>query len=157
MLCFHNETLLSPPDTASMLPEIDQLTCQTTSSKVSRVLGVQLDPSLVQIMTLRSCEQLAIMVLFEPMDGAQATSRFTKLKTSITDGCVTNNNANVGIAFVLKCYRAMNSCSRLCNQTYCFNLPHQPQQASSPFLPCQHSLCLTSRRSMQCGPISIFY
>ena len=37
-------TLLSPPDTASMLPDTDQLTCQTTSSNVCKVLGVQLEP-----------------------------------------------------------------------------------------------------------------
>ena len=33
-------TLLSPPLTARMLPETDQLTCQTTSSKVCRTLKI---------------------------------------------------------------------------------------------------------------------
>ena len=75
MSSFHKDTLLSPPETASIFPETDQLTCQTTSSKVCRVLGVQLEPSLVQMMTRLSWEQLAIMVRLEPIEGAQATSR----------------------------------------------------------------------------------
>ena len=65
-------TLLSPPDTASMLPETDQLTCKTTSSKVWRTLGTQLPPSFsVQMMTLLSWELEAIVCLAGPRLGAQ--------------------------------------------------------------------------------------
>ncbi|KAJ8925855.1 hypothetical protein NQ315_009707 [Exocentrus adspersus] len=48
--------------TARMFPLSDQLTFQTTSSKVCKTVGFQLVQSLlVQITTLRSCEQLAIV------------------------------------------------------------------------------------------------
>lgn len=69
-------TLLSPPDTARMLPVSDQLTLHTTSSKVLSIVGVQDTlSSLVQITTLLSWEQLAIIDRWSPKDGAQATSR----------------------------------------------------------------------------------
>ncbi len=74
---FHKLTLLSPPDTAKMLPVTDHETCQTTSSKVWSTRWFQLleTPSLVQRMTLRSWEQLAMTVRGSPMEGAQAASR----------------------------------------------------------------------------------
>ena len=74
---FHRLTLLSPPETAKMLPVTDQETCQTTSSKVCKTRWFQeLEvPSLVQRMTRRSWEQLAITVRDKPIDGAQAASR----------------------------------------------------------------------------------
>lgn len=69
-------TLLSPPETARMLPVRDQLTLQTTSSKVLRIVGVQDTlSSLVQITTLLSWEQLAMVDRLSPREGAQATSR----------------------------------------------------------------------------------
>ena len=55
---FQSVILLSPPETASMLPDTDQLRCHTTSSKVLRTLGVhaleELTSELLQIITLRS-------------------------------------------------------------------------------------------------------
>lgn len=69
-------TLLSPPETARMLPVRDQLTLHTTSSNVLSIVGFQDTlSSLVQITTLLSWEQLAIMDRWSPRDGAQATSR----------------------------------------------------------------------------------
>lgn len=38
---FHRVMLLSPPDTASMLPIVDQLTCQTTSLNSCSTFGIQ--------------------------------------------------------------------------------------------------------------------
>lgn len=68
-------TLLSPPDTARMFPVKDQLTLHTTSSNVFKIVGVQDTlSSLVQITTLLSWEQLAIIECWSPSDGAQATS-----------------------------------------------------------------------------------
>ena len=74
---FHRLTLLSPPETAKMFPVTDQETCQTTSSKVCKTRWFQeLEvPSLVQRITRRSWEQLAITVRDKPIDGAQAASR----------------------------------------------------------------------------------
>lgn len=68
-------TLLSPPDTAKMLPVRDQLTLHTTSSKVFKIVGFQeILSSLVQITTLLSWEQLAIIERWSPKEGAHATS-----------------------------------------------------------------------------------
>lgn len=76
LFSFHKLTLLSPPDTPRMLPVNDQLTFQTTSSKVLRIVGVQVVMSSVfQMMTRRSCEQLAIRDVGRPMLGDQPTSR----------------------------------------------------------------------------------
>ena len=49
-------TLLSPPDTARILPVTDQLTCQTTSLNWYKMVDVHtlLVPSLVQIITEQS-------------------------------------------------------------------------------------------------------
>lgn len=72
----HRLTLLSPPETARMFPVKDQLTLHTTSSKVFKIIGVQDTlSSLVQITTLLSWEQLAIIDFWRPREGAQATSR----------------------------------------------------------------------------------
>ena len=70
-------TLLSPPDTAKMLPVAEQETCQTTSSKVCSVRCVQLldTRSLAQRITRQFCEQLAMTVRARPIDEAHATSR----------------------------------------------------------------------------------
>lgn len=72
----HKLTLLSPPDTAKMLPVSDQLTLHTTSSNVCRMeeLHAWLS-SLLQITTRLSCEQEAITERASPTEGAQATSR----------------------------------------------------------------------------------
>jgi len=52
-------TLLSPPDTARMLPVTDQLRCQTTSLNLCSSFGVQLwlevDTSTDQMNTWQSC------------------------------------------------------------------------------------------------------
>ena len=69
-----------------MLPETDQLTCQTTSSKVCRTFGTQAPPSLaVQMMTLLSWLQLAMVALTDPRDGAHAVSRTQSLWASSLD------------------------------------------------------------------------
>ena len=49
-------TLLSPPDTARMLPVIDQLTCQTTSLNLCSICGSHelLLPSFIQMITRQS-------------------------------------------------------------------------------------------------------
>lgn len=76
LFSFHKLILLSPPDTPRMLPVNDQLTFQTTSSKVLRMVGVQVVMSSVfQMMTRRSCEQLAIRDVGRPILGDHATSR----------------------------------------------------------------------------------
>lgn len=68
LFSFHKLTLLSPPETPKMFPVSDQLTFQTTSSKVFRIVGVHVVPisSVFQIMTRRSCEQLAIRDVGNP-------------------------------------------------------------------------------------------
>ena len=52
-------TLLSPPDTARMLPVTDQLTCHTTSLNLCSTLEVhcELVPSFDHMMTLQSCKK----------------------------------------------------------------------------------------------------
>ena len=66
---FQRLTLLSPPETARILPIMDHETCHTTSSKAFNTLydQLELDDSsvevlrlLVQMITRRSCEQLAM-------------------------------------------------------------------------------------------------
>ena len=55
---FHSDTLLSPPDTARILPEGDQLTLHSTESKGKTLLNCQDAGSaglvLVQILTVLS-------------------------------------------------------------------------------------------------------
>lgn len=76
LFSFHKLILLSPPETPRMFPVSDQLTFQTTSSNVLRMVGVHVVMSSVfQMMTRRSCEQLAIRDVGRPMLGDQATSR----------------------------------------------------------------------------------
>lgn len=62
---FHKLTLLSPPETARILPMADHETCQITSSNTLRTLKDHVslvDPSrlLLQMITRRSWEQLAM-------------------------------------------------------------------------------------------------
>lgn len=76
IFCFHKLTLLSPPETARMSPVMDQLTFQTTSVKVFRIVGDHVTrSSLFHMITRRSWEQLAICDRGSPILGAQATSR----------------------------------------------------------------------------------
>ncbi|KAG5671575.1 hypothetical protein PVAND_001768 [Polypedilum vanderplanki] len=76
LFSLYKNILLSPPDTPKTLPVNDQLTFHTTSSKVFKIVGVhKAKSSVLQIITRRSCEQLAIRVDGNPIDGAQATSR----------------------------------------------------------------------------------
>lgn len=76
LFSFQRVTLLSPPVTARILPVIDQLTDQTTSSNVWRMVGDQFTRSvLFQMITWRSCEAEAIWERGRPIEGAQATSR----------------------------------------------------------------------------------
>lgn len=71
----HSEILLSPPETAKIFPFRDQLTFHSTSSNWCKMVEFQLMQSLeVQMTTLRSCEQDAIVCLWMPTEGAQATS-----------------------------------------------------------------------------------
>mmetsp|Transcript_13125 Transcript_13125/g.16453 ORF Transcript_13125/g.16453 Transcript_13125/m.16453 type:complete len:242 (-) Transcript_13125:187-912(-) len=69
-------TLLSPLVTAKMFPVDDQLTLQTTSfSLVNSVLSHSWFLFSLQMKTLPSWEQLAMVSYGRPMLGAQATSR----------------------------------------------------------------------------------
>lgn len=76
LFSLHKLTLLSPPDTAKIFPVRDQLTLQTTSSKVCKIVGVQVTlSSLVQITTRLSWEHEAIIERGKPIEGAHETSR----------------------------------------------------------------------------------
>lgn len=102
LFSFHKLILLSPPDTPRMLPVSDQLTFQTTSSKVWRIVGVQVVMSSVfQIMTRRSCEQLAMRDDGKPMLGAQATSRTQSEWTSMRFSSIQRSPSSFQILTVL--------------------------------------------------------
>lgn len=75
--CFQSETSLSPDDTASTFPVIDQETRQTGAGNVF-ISAAAHGPDAcdcVQMITPLSSEQLATMLHGMPVAGAQATSR----------------------------------------------------------------------------------
>ena len=75
--CFHRDTSLSPDETASTFPVIDQDTRHTGAANVFISVADQGPDACdcVQMTTPLSSEQLATMLLGMPVAGAHATSR----------------------------------------------------------------------------------